>query len=255
MTSLGYQASSLKAYLSTPNDLLDTFRKLRNIGYRYLQLQWIDPTIPLEFTAEALRETGLTCIATQDGFDEVRNNLDHYVMMNRVWGSNSLCVSTIPRDQMTPDGIKCFCAEMSRMAQILGEHGISLTFHPLGFNFESVDGVCALDTIMETLPKEVGLTLCVYHAVRAGVDPVKLLERYSGRVEICHFKDSAVFPDGKEYLVPLGQGRIDWSPIFEACHRTGVKWGLAEQENWQKDAFICAKESYDYISAHGIVCS
>lgn len=254
MTVLGYQASSLKAYLSTPDDLLATFRKLRNIGYRYLQLQWIGPNVPLKFTAEALRETGLTCVATQDGFDEVRNNLDHYVTMNRVWGSKSLCVSTVPRDQMTPDGIKRFCAEMSRMAQALDEYGISLTFHPLGFNFGPVDGVCALDTIMETLSPKVGLTLCVYHAVRAGVDPVKLLERYSGRIKICHFKDFAVFPDGKEYLVPLGQGRIDWPPIFEACHRTGVKWGLVEQENWQKDAFTCAKESFDYISARGIVC-
>lgn len=254
MTSLGYQASSLKVYLSTPDDLLATFRKLRDIGYRHLQLQWIDPAVPLEYTAEALQETGLTCIATQDGFNEVRNNLNHYVTMNQRWGSKSLCVSTIPRDQMTPDGIKYFCTEMSRMARTLGEHGISLTFHPLGFNFEPVDGVCALDTVMEMLPKEIGLTLCVYHAVRAGVDPVKLLERYSGRVEICHFKDSAVFPDGKEYLVPVGQGQIDWPPIFEACHRTGVKWGLAEQENWQKDAFVCAKESFDYISGCGITC-
>ena len=254
MTSLGYQASSLKTYLSTPDDLLFTFHKLRNMGYRYVQLQWIDPAIRLEFTAEALKETGLTCIASQDSFDEVRNNLDHYVTMNRLWGSKSLCVSTIPHDQMTPEGISYFCAEMSRMARVLGEQGISLRFHPLWFNFETVGGVCAVDTVMKMLPKEVGLTLCVYHAVRSGLNPVNLLERYSGRIEICHFKDSAVFPDGKEYLVPVGQGRIDWPPIFEACHRTGVKWGLAEQESWQKDAFVCAKESFDYISGCGITC-
>ena len=254
MTSLGYQASSLRAYLSTPDDLLATFRKLRDIGYRHLQLQWIDPAVPLEFTAEALRETGLTCIATQDGFQEVRDNLDHYVTMNRLWGSKSLCVSTIPRDQMTPEGIRYFCAEMSRMARVLGQQGISLTFHPLWFNFERVNGVSAVDTVMEMLPGEVGLTLCVYHAVRAGEDPIILLERYRGRVEICHFKDSAVFPDGKEYLVPVGQGQIDWPPIFEACCRTGVKWGLAEQESWQKDAFVCARESLDYISGCGITC-
>lgn len=252
MTSLGYQASSLKAYLSTPDDLLTTFRRLRDIGYRHLQLQWIDPTVPLEFTAEALRETGLTCIATQDGFDEVRNNLEYYIKMNHLWGSVSLCVSSFPRAQMTSDGISHFCTEMDRMAHVLGEQGISLTFHPLGFNFEPVDGVCAVDTIMQTLSKEVGLTLCIYPAVRSGLNPVKLLERYSGRVEICHFKDSAVFPDGRECLVPLGQGQIDWPPIFEACHRTGVKWGLVEQENWQKDAFVCAKESFDYISGRGI---
>lgn len=254
ITSLGYQASSLKAYLSTPDDLMATFCKLKDIGYRHLQLQWIDPAVPLEFTAEALQKTGLTCIATQASYEEVRDNLDYYVKMNRLWGSKSLCVSTLPRDQMTPDGIMYFCTEMSRMAQVLGEQGISLSFHPLWFNFEKVNGVRALDTIMEKLHKEVNLTLCVYHAVRAGEDPITLLERYSGRVEICHFKDYAVFPDGKEYLVPVGQGQIDWPPIFKACHRTGVKWGLAEQESWKKDAFVCARESFNYISGCGITC-
>ncbi|WP_438349156.1 sugar phosphate isomerase/epimerase family protein [Paenibacillus sp. FA6] len=252
MTLLGFQASSLKPYLTTPNDLLATFHKLRDIGYRHLQLQWIDPSIPLEFTAEALQETGLTCIATQDDFVQVRDNLDYYVKMNQLWSSKSLCISTIPKEQMTREGLKAFAAEMLRISQVLGEQGISLTFHPLWFNFESVSGISAVDMIMALFPHEIGLTLCVMQAVRAGNDPIALLEKYRGRVEICHFKDFVVFPDGNEYLVPVGQGKIDWPPIFEACHRTGVKWGLTEQENWQKDAFVCAKESFDYISKYGI---
>jgi sugar phosphate isomerase/epimerase len=254
MTSLGYQASSLKAYMTTSQDLRDTFRKLRDIGYRHLQLQWIDPAVPLEYTAEALQETGLCCIATQEGFLKVRDHLDYYIEMNRLWGSPSLCISTIPREWMTEEGLSRFAAEMGRIARILSDQGISLTFHPVSFNFEAVGGRSAMDAVMGLLPREVGLTLCVLQAVRGGQDPIALLERYRGRVEICHFKDAAVFPDGKEYLVPVGQGRIDWPPIFEVCQRTGVKWGLAEQESWLKDAFICARESFDYISGCGITC-
>lgn len=254
MTSLGYQASSLKAYLSTPTNLLATFRKLRDVGYRHLQLQWVDPAVPLEYTAEALQETGLICIGTQDYLWEIRDKLDYYVNMNLLWGSRTLCISALPQAQMTREGLQNFAAEMGRIAQVLGEHGISLTFHPVWYNFKLASGVNAIDIIMELLPREVGLTLCVLHAIRAGQDPVALLERYCGRVEICHFKDAAVLPDGKEYLVPVGQGQIDWPPIFEACHRTGVKWGLAEQESWQKDAFLCAKESFDFISRCGITC-
>ncbi len=253
MTSLGYQASSLKAYLSTPDDLKATFCRLRDMGYRHLQLQWIDPSIPLEFTAETLRETGLTCIATQDSFEKVRDNLDYYITMNKKWGSKCLCVSTMPRNQMTTDGIKLFCSEMKQIFYVLREQGISLTFHPLFYNYEQVNGVCGLDTIMELLPLESGLTLCIYHAVRAGVNPVALLEQYKGRIEICHFKDFMIFPDGEEYLVPVGQGKIDWNPIFEACRRFGVSWGLVEQETWKKDPFVCARESLDYISSCGII--
>jgi len=254
MTLLGFQASSLRPYLTTEDEVQHTFHKLHNMGYRFVQLQWIDPAVPLASTAEALRETGLKCIATQEDFTVVRNNLDYYVTMNRLWESDSLCVSTIPHELMTPEGIEEFCDAMGQMARTLGEHGIALTFHPLWFNYEYVNGIRAIDIVMEQLP-EVGLTLCVYHAVRAGEDPVALLERYQGRVNICHFKDSALSTEGKEYLVPLGQGRIDWLPIFEACHRTGVIWGLVEQENWQKDAFDCAKDSLDYLTNSGITSS
>jgi hypothetical protein len=252
MTNLGFQASSLKAYLTTPSEVRTTFGKLREMGYRHLQLQWIAPAVPLNVTAEALHETGLTCIATQDSFQEVQNNFDYFLSMNQLWGSKSLCISTIPKELMTPEGLQLFADKMTRMAERLGEHGIGLSFHPLWFNYASIDGISAVDRVMDMLPQHVKLTLCVLQAVRAKTDTIALLEQYSGRVEICHFKDYALTAAGEEYLVPVGQGLIDWPPIFEACHRTGVSWGLTEQESWQKDAFLCAQESFDYITENGI---
>lgn len=252
MTQLGYQASSLKPYLTTPQDVLSTFQRLHAIGYRHAQLQWIGRAVPLDCTAEALQQAGLACIATQDGYADVLGDLDYYVRMNVLWGSKSLCVSTIPRELMNAEGLRHFAAEMLRMAAVLKDHGLGLSFHPTAPNYAPVQGVCAVDAVMEMLPAEVCLTFCVLHAVRAGVDPVQLLERYSGRVEICHFKDAVRLPDGTECLVPVGQGYIDWPPIFDACQRTGVRWGLAEQETWQKDAFVCAQESFAYIASHGI---
>lgn len=253
MTSLGFQASSLKPYLTTQKDLLYAFHRLSDMGYKYLQLQWIDAAVPLEYTAQALQETGLTCIATQDGFEAVRDNFDYYLRMNTLWGSKSLCVSAIPKEQMSPEGLVAFAAQMKSFAKALGKQNLSLTFHPLSYNFRPVNGISALDTVMELMPREVGLTFCIMQAVQAGIDPVSILERYRGRIEICHFKDYVISPDGKTYLTPVGQGQIDWPPIFEACRRTGVAWGLAEQESWQKDAFDCARESFDYISSHGIL--
>lgn len=252
MTTLGYQASSLKDYLTTFSGVLSTFRKLKDIGYRHLQLQWIHPDVHIESVKEALQETGLTCIATQDSFSNVKNNLDLYITMNKLWNSPSLCVSTIPENQMNQEGLQAFCTDMVHMSKILNDQGIELTYHPIMFNFSKIDGVSAVDQVMEMLPEEIGLVLCIYHAVKAGVDPIELLERYKGRIQISHIKDSAVFPNDKEYLVPIGQGQINWVPIFETCKRTGVQWALAEQENFRKDAFGCARESFEYIISKGI---
>lgn len=252
MTGLGFQASSLKPYLTTPEDVENSLYRIKNIGYKHLQIQWISPSVPLEYTAKVLQQTGLTCVATQDSFKNVQSNLDYYIQMNKLWKSPSLCVSAIPKEFMTESGLDIFVSEMKQIRQALSLEGIAMSFHPLSFNFQLVNDVNAVDTVMELLPSEVGLTLCVLQAIRAGINPVSILERYSGRIEVCHFKDYDILPDGEEYLVPVGQGQIDWQPIFDACHRTNVKWGLAEQEEWKKDAFLCAKESFNYISACGI---
>lgn len=252
MTYLGYQVCSMKTYLSNPCELLSFFRKLRDIGYRHVLLQCVEPSAPLQYIAEALQETGLTCIATQDSFRGVWTNLDYYIKMNKCWGSKTLCVGSIPREKMTMQGLAEFAAEMRRISQSLGEHGISLTFYPPASNFALIDGVSAVDTVMRLFSKDIRLTLCIMQALGSGFNPVGLLERYSGRIDICRFQNAKVFSEGRTSLVPFGQDRIDWIPVFEACHRTGVKWGLMAQENWQEDVLVCAKESYDYISSRGI---
>ncbi len=252
MTALGYQASSLKAYLTTPEDVLDTFRKLHAIGYRHVQLQWIDRAVPLEATRDALHASGLACIGTQDAYTDVLADLAYYIRMNKLWGSSALCVSSFPREQMNREGIAAFIKQLEELEKRLAQEGIALTFHPLWHNYACAGGIDLQEAIASAAQGRIGLTLCVHHIVRAGLSPVAYLKRFAGRVEVCHFKDSALFPDGREHLVPVGQGRIDWPPVFSACHETGVKWGLAEQENWQKDAFECAREAYEYITAQGI---
>ena len=52
-------------------------------------------------------------------------------------------------------------------------------------------------------------------------------------------------------LVPVGQGVTDWSAAVDACRETGVRWAFAEQERWEKDAFLCMRESLDAMRAWG----
>lgn len=252
MTKIGFQVSSLKPHLTTPKDVVHSFRKLHDIGYRVLQMQWISFDVPDEFVAEALQETHLTCISVQDKYAAVKENFERFIRQNEMWNSKYMCISGIPNENLSMDGLKQYSAELCRIADIYRERGIILTFHPVGSDYSLVEGIPAVIRLLDSLPDDIQLTLDIYHAVKSGIDPVVLLERYKGRIDMVHFKDSALAPDGDENLTPIGQGRINWPPIFAACRKTGVKWGFAEQETWQKDAFICAEESYKYITSHGI---
>ena len=56
---IGIQISSLEAYLTTPQAVDDTLRRLKDMGCSHVQLQWIAPSVPNAAAGDALRAHGL----------------------------------------------------------------------------------------------------------------------------------------------------------------------------------------------------
>lgn len=252
MTQAGIQISSVRAYLQTPAGVLESFRKASAIGFRVIQIQWIAPSVPAGFIRAALAETGLTCAGTQDYYEVVTAQLDEVIAMNDLWGSANICVSGIPERCRSEEGCLAFAGELNALSELLERQGKVLSFHPRHMDVIPFGGRSSLELIFENTRAEMQFVLDIYHLVRAGLDPLAWIERTRGRCDLVHFKDSRIEPAGGEVLVPTGQGRIAWEPIFRACAETGVQYGFAEQESWQKDPFECLAESYAYMVAHGI---
>jgi sugar phosphate isomerase/epimerase len=252
MTKLGIQISSVRAYLQTPAEVLASFRKVRAIGYRAIQIQWISPAVPAEFIRDALAETQLACVGTQDYYDEVVAQWDAVIAMNDLWGGTYLCVSGIPERWQSPEGCLDFARDLNQRSESLEKQGKILCFYPRSTDFLQFGEQNSVEIILENTRAEVQLVLDVYHFIKAGLDPVEWLFRSQDRCDLVHFKDRKINPDGSEVLMPTGQGSIAWERIFQACRDTGVKYGFAEQERWQKDPFDCLLESHDYIVQHGI---
>lgn len=251
MTALGYQISSLKPLLRSPEEVRTAMRRLREIGYRDLQIQWIAPDVPDEAVAAALEENGMRCIGVQNRYPAIREGFARFLHQNQLFGGSDLCISGIPAECFSQQGLSLYAAELNAMAKRAQAEGMCFSFHPIWSDYAAVDGLPAVERLLEMLP-DMRLTLCIRHTVKAGLDPIALLERYCGRISIVHCKDYTLSPQGEESMVPTGQGEIDWPPILAACRRTGVRWALAEQEQWSKDPFLCAQESREYLLENGI---
>jgi sugar phosphate isomerase/epimerase len=252
MTRIGIQISSVREYLQTPEDVLASLRKVSQIGYRIIQVQWIAPVVPAEFIRDALLETQLTCVGTQDYYDVVTANLEGFIRMNDLWGSANICVSGIPERSRSYEGCLAFAQECNQLSEMLERQGKVLSFHPRSVDVLNFDGRNSLEVLLEHTRPEFQFVLDVWQLVKAGLDPVAWIHKVAGRLELIHFKDGIRTPAGSEVLVPTGQGSIAWGPIFQACRETGVTYGFAEQETWQKDPFECLRESYHFIVTHGI---
>lgn len=237
----GIQVSSLKPLLRSETEVSTAFARMKALGCQTVQLQWIDPGVPIPAIARALAENGMKSVSVQDFYETVLEDFDYYVNLNTLTGGTWLCVSRIPDRLKTPDGLDTFIVELRQMQQKLDGYGQKLCFHPVSADFTAIPGMDAVEYLLEHMP-ELEICLDLYHLNRNCNDMPGFLKKYAGRVCMVHFKDET-----NGTLVPAGQGEVNWKGVVRACLDTGVPYGFAEQERWEKDPYDCLKEAMDWL--------
>ena len=238
---LGIQVSSLKPLLNTPEQVDQVFARMAQMGCRWVQLQWIDPAVSPEDIAAALNRHGLRSVSVQDFCTSIRETLEYYVNLNQRTGGRWLCVSRIPEECKSPQGLAEFARELEALNDKLSPLGQQVCFHPVSADFQAVPGLDAVEVLLKKLPW-MPLCLDLYHLNRCCGDMPGYIRRHAGRICMVHFKDSR---DGR--LVPAGQGGTPWEGVAQACRDAGVEYAFVEQETWDGDPFQCLQEALDWL--------
>lgn len=250
---MGYQLSSITPYLDTNEKIIRSFDAIAGIGYRYVQLQGVSYDIQDQVIVKALKDAGLECVATQEdyplGFGE---NPDRAILRAVLCGAKYLCCALIPQNVTSFKDLKEFSEKLFIIAEKVKKAGLIFTFHPISTDFNDMQGLRVYEQLLGLLPDDVQLTFCVNAAFAADADLYYVLAKYKGRIDLVHFKDDQIINNEIRQLMPLGQGTHDWRPILSACKHSEVKYIFAEQERWLKDAFDCAKDSFDYLVNLGL---
>ncbi len=244
----GIQVSSLKPLLLTTGQVQEAFTKMKAIGCDTVQLQWIDPSVPVEDIALAMEENGIRSVSVQDFYDYVLSDFDYYVRLNAATGGTWLCVSRIPERLKSPEGLDGYIAELRAMQARLSPLGQKICFHPVTPDYTAVPGMNAVEYLLEHMP-ELELCLDLYHLNRNCTDMPGFIRRYGNRICMVHFKDSI-----GDTLVPAGQGEARWTGVVAACLETGIPYAFVEQERWDRDPYACLKEAMDWLDREMALC-
>ena len=244
----GIQISSFRPVLTTPEELKTACEKMAGMGCTIVQTQWIDPSIPPETVAQALKGAGISSVSVQDFYTEVAKHPDYYTRINALTEGKWVCVSRIPEAWKNRSQLHTYANELRRMNQTLASLGQELCFHPVSADFRGEPG---FDPVAELLAQYPELMICadLYHLHKSDRNICAWLKKYAGRVCMVHFKDSVFHPDGTEELVPPGQGQVDWAGVAETCREIGVEYAFAEQERWQGDPFDRLREGFDWLGS------
>ena len=137
------------------------------------------------------------------------------------------------------DVYKDLAARLAKAGEACRKAGLGLAYHPHAFEYEMIDGVRPIELLLKETPKEaLGLELDTFWSSIAGVDPVKMVQTYTGRVPLVHLKDKAKgtpvqYDEGKvphEAFKETGRGEVDFGAFLPAAAKAGVKYYYVEQD-------------------------
>lgn len=239
----GIQVSSFKPVLLDAQQVAYAFRQMKDMGCRYVQLQWIDRSVSIGHIAACLAENEIQSVSVQDFYEVIREDPDYYIQLNAATGGTWMCVSRIPEERKSRGGLDAFAAELRAFQSRLDKFGQKLCLHPVSADFAPIDGIDPVEYLLDSMP-ELAIAADLYHLNRCR-EMIPWLARYPGRVCMVHFKDE----NEKGELVPPGQGIVPWQGVADACRRIGVAYAFAEQERWEGDPFQRLKEGFDWLCA------
>ena len=166
-----------------------------------------------------------------------------------------------------------FAKQADDFACQLKEQGIDLYYHNHHFEFARHDGKFLMDIIKENT-KYLGFELDIHWIYRGGVDPVKFINEYAGRIRLLHLKDYRIghmaMPEGVDMstregmmaaysamsniveFAEVGEGTLDIPACIEAGLAGGSEYFLVEQDmTYGRDPFDCLKTSRDNLVKMG----
>ena len=186
-----------------------------------------------------LGDSGLTCVSSHFGVDELRKNQAGSIAWAKDVGLTQMIVPSLdgPRNP-TMDDVKRAADEYNRMGEQAAKAGIQQGLHNEDFELSKVDGQRTYDLLFNLLdPKLVKFQFQV-STISQGYDAAEYFTEYPGRFISMHVQGWSA---KTRKITPVGQGTLDWKKIFSAAKTGGIKNYFVEM------SLVMMKASVPYL--------
>ncbi len=229
------QMFGMRDFTKTPEDMVKTVRRVKEIGYNYLQISGFGPIDASELKKICDGE-GVLPIGAHIGLPLFRENEKKVIEDCHAYGIKYVAIPWLPRnDYKTLDSWKALFEEFEGYAERFEKEGLTVQYHNHSFEFEQFGikdgrgGVTILDMLYSST-KKLQAELDFGWVARGGYNPVNWAEKMKGRLDQVHFKDWSIIDDKPEFRA-VGEGAIDWPAVIKACLASGTKDFIIEQDS------------------------
>lgn len=244
---LGVQLYTIRDFMNTPEDIRESFRKLKALGYD--QAQTAGCKIPYAEFGQIAREEGLEIVGTHDNFQSMVENFDQAYANHQALGTNLMGIGGFHCDSLAD--LNAFIARANVIGEKIAAHGGRFTYHNHSHEFiRDAEGRTMMERLVEGLnPQTTSFVLDTYWVQFGGGDVRHWIEMLKGRIDILHLKDMGKDTD-KQFITEIGRGNLYWEGILESAAQAGVRFYVVEQDTCPGDPFDSLKISSDYLHRH-----
>ena len=224
---LGAQFYSIRDNTKTPEDLRESFKKIKEIGYDIVQMSAIcaiDPNLLRSYS----EEFGLPITCTHSPLDRILNDTEKLIEEHKIYGCPTIGLGSMP-EEYRGDKVYDFIELIKEPIRKIKSSGLNFAYHNHAFEFEKVNGKLIFDILIDELP-DLDFILDTYWVKYGGYDHLDYIRKIGAdRLKNVHFKDMKSEPKGE--ICPCGEGVIDFKPVIELCNSMGITNALVEQDN------------------------
>lgn len=257
--NIGIQLYTLRNQIS--KDAAGTLKKVAEAGYKQVELYGFPKA---DAMIAGARDAGLAIHSSHFEWDSVVNPKDdamsdfsRIVEEAKKIGLSHLVIPYLQDgNRRTLDDYKKVAENANKAAELADQAGIRLSYHNHNFEFEPKEGgKSGYDVFIENFSPKMMFEIDVFWVKAAGIEPVELIRKLSGRVSQLHLKD---LKDGikvpsyasglpADAFQELGDGIIAMEPILVAAKAAGVVHCHVEQDQ-SPDAMASIAQSIAYLT-------
>ena len=237
-TDIGVQLYTFRNQI--PKDVPGTFEKISKMGIRYLEGGGTFGMSMDDFKA-MLKKNNLEVVSIGASFEELEKNPQAVVESAKAQGVKYVVCFWIPHNgnDFTVEDVNKAITVFNAAGKVLADNGISLCYHPHGYEFRPYNNETLFDHLTKNLnPAYANYEMDVFWIKHPGQDPLALLRKYPNRFKLMHLKDRKPGTPGNqngnadvESNVVLGQGDVGIADLIKEAKKLGLRYLFIEDES------------------------
>lgn len=246
------QTFTIRKHIKSPKEIERALLTIEALGIHAIELARIEFTPQeIEKIVEVCSKIDMKVGSVQLKYKFMIEHFDWTVEMLNKMNCKYPVVSVIPMSVFwgSKSDVVQFANDLNALGEKFKAQDLTLLYHHHHFEFVKKEGIAIFDLLLESLnPDYVGFCLDTYWLQLGGMNPPDVIRQLNSRVKVVHLRDYALKLSRWKIGVTdtaLGNGRLDFKKIVEACQFAEVSYMAIEQDT--KTPYESIGESIKYL--------